>query len=171
MQDDVTDGALWMIEQGITDPNRMCIMGWSYGGYSALIGTVKTPDLFKCSISINGVSDLLMLMYDDSNFLGLTTWGSHIGDPGTENEKLTANSAYRNINKIKIPILLIATRDDTRVNYRQSKKFADEMEDAGKVVKYVELKEGGHSALQGDGRTVILTEVEKFLAQYIGPGN
>ena len=171
MQDDVTDGAQWLVAEGIADPERMCIMGWSYGGYSALIGIVKTPTLFKCSISINGVSDLSMLMYDDSNFLGLRKWGSHIGDRDEDKERLKANSAYHNIHKIRVPVLLIANRDDTRVNYKQSKKFADEMQDAGKYAKYVEIEEGGHSALQGQGRTIILREVEAFLARYIGSGN
>lgn len=170
MQDDLTDGANYMVEKGYADPNRMCIMGWSYGGYAALTATVQTPDLFKCSISINGVSDLLMLMYDDSNFLGLQNWGTHIGDPGEDKTKLKETSAYHNIEKIKMPVLVIATRDDTRVNYNQSKKFADEMQDKGKWVKYIEIKEGGHGALEGDGRTVILREIERFLNQFIGSG-
>jgi len=169
MQDDVTDGVNWLIEQGIADPNRICIVGWSYGGYSALIGTVKTPDLYKCSISINGVSSLPMLMYDDSNFLGLRSWGEHIGNR-EDREFLKDNSAYYNIDKIRTPILVIANRDDTRVNYAQSKDFAKKMEDNAKRVTYVEIKEGGHGALEGNGRSVILIEIEKFLARYIGGG-
>lgn len=170
MQDDVTDGVNWLIEQGIANPNRICIIGWSYGGYSALIGTVKTPDLYKCSISINGVSSLPMLMYDDSNFLGLRTWGKHIGKRN-DAEFLKANSAYYNIDKITTPILVIATRDDTRVNYAQSKDFAKKMENKGKKVRYKEIKEGGHSALEGDGRSEILIEIEKFINEHIGEGS
>lgn len=170
MQDDVTDGVNWLIEQGIANPEKLCIMGWSYGGYAALTATIKTPDLFKCSVSINGVSDLSMLMYDDSNFLGLQNWGSHIGDPGEDKTKLRDASAYHNIGTIRTPVLVIVTRDDTRVNYNQSKKFATKMKSDGKWVKYVEIKEGGHSALEGDGRTVILREIEKFLKQFIGSG-
>ncbi len=168
MQDDVTDAANWMVAQGIANPQRICILGWSYGGYAALTATIKTPDLFKCSISINGISDLSMLMYDDSNFLGLQNWGTHIGDPGEDKAKLRDASAYYNIDMIRTPVLVIVTRDDTRVNYNQSKKFAAKMKDEGKWVKYVEIKEGGHSALEGDGRTVILREIEKFLKQFIG---
>lgn len=170
MQDDVTDGTRWLIEQGIADPERVCIAGGSYGGYAALMGVVKEPYLYKCSISINGVSDLLMLLYDDRNFLGLKSWGSHIGDPGEDKEKLKQTSAYYNVDKIKTPVLLIATKDDTRVNYKQSSKFADAMEKAGKSVKYVEIKEGGHSILTGSGRGELFAEMEKFLATHIGGG-
>ncbi|MGF1606460.1 MAG: alpha/beta hydrolase family protein, partial [Rhodothalassiaceae bacterium] len=58
MQDDLTDGVRYLVDQGIVDPERVCIVGWSYGGYAALMGTVKTPDLYQCAVSINGVSSL-----------------------------------------------------------------------------------------------------------------
>ena len=58
MQDDVTDGVRALIEQGIADPKRVCIVGWSYGGYSALAGAAFTPELYACAASIAGISDL-----------------------------------------------------------------------------------------------------------------
>lgn len=171
MQDDVTDGALWMIEQGITDPDRMCIMGWSYGGYVAMTATFNTPELYKCSVSINGVSDLPRIIYDTSNFTGSSYWLRHIGDPGKDKEKLRRTSANYNIDKIRMPILVIANKDDPVVDYKQSTSFVKKMKAAGKFVKYYEIKEGGHGALEGEGRLIILKEAEKFLARYIGKGN
>lgn len=168
MQDDVTDGALWMIEQGITDPDRMCIMGWSYGGYVAMTATFNTPDLYKCSVSINGVSDLPRIIYDTSNFTGSSYWLRHIGDPGEDKEKLRRTSANYNIDKISMPILVIANKDDPTVNYKQSTSFVKKMENAGKYIRYFEIKEGGHSALEGDGRVIILREAIKFIEQHIG---
>jgi len=165
MQDDVTDGALWMIEQGIADPERMCIMGWSYGGYVAMTATFNTPDLYKCSISVNGVSDLPKILYQDSNFVGSSYWKRHIGE---DKEKNKQNSAIHNIDKIRMPVLVIANRDDTSVDYKQSTSFVDEMRDAGKNVTYFEIEEGGHSALEGEGRVIILREAEKFLRRHIG---
>ena len=58
MQDDVTDGVKALITQGIVDPKRVCIVGWSYGGYAALAGAAFTPELYACAASIGGVSDL-----------------------------------------------------------------------------------------------------------------
>jgi len=171
MQDDVTDGALWMIEQGIADPERMCIMGWSYGGYVAMTATFNTPDLYKCSVSINGVSDLPGIIYEDRNFLGASYWKRHIGEPGEDKDKLKKTSAIYNVDKIHMPILVIANRDDTVVDYKQSKKFVDKMKNKGKQVTYFEIKEGGHSALEGDGRSAILREMEKFINEHIGGGS
>jgi dipeptidyl aminopeptidase/acylaminoacyl peptidase len=168
MQDDVTDGALWMIEQGIADPERMCIMGWSYGGYVALTATFNTPDLYKCSISVNGVSDLPAILYQDSNFLGASYWKRHIGEDKEQNKQ---TSAIYNIDKIRMPVLVIANRDDPTVDYKQSTSFVKKMKGAGKSVLYFEIKEGGHGALEGVGRAVILIEAEKFLAKYIGGGS
>ncbi len=168
VQDDVTDGTKWLIDQGISDPNRICIMGWSYGGYVAMTATFNTPDLYKCSISVNGVSDLPQVLYETENFTGSSYWLRHIGDPNKDKEKLKATSANYNIDKIRMPILVIANKDDPVVDYNQSTSFVKKMENAGKYVKYFEIKGGGHSALEGDGRVIILREAEKFLNQHIG---
>jgi len=58
MQEDVEDGTRWLIEKGYADPSRVCIVGWSYGGYAALIGSIKNPELYSCAVSIAGVTDL-----------------------------------------------------------------------------------------------------------------
>jgi len=61
MHDDITAAARWLIAQGIADPKRLCITGWSYGGYAALIGPSKEPDLYRCAASIAGVTSLAQL--------------------------------------------------------------------------------------------------------------
>lgn len=66
MQDDLSDGVAWMIANGIVDKNRICIAGGSYGGYAAQMAAVKTPDLFKCASSLNGVSDIMRVLFDDN---------------------------------------------------------------------------------------------------------
>ena len=171
MQDDVTDGALWLVEQGIADPERMCIFGWSYGGYAALTAAFTTPDLFKCSISINGISNLEKLVYEESGYLAQKEWGKLIGNLREDRSRLKETSAINNIDKIKIPILLIVTKDDTTVNYQQSKRFHKKMKKAGKYSKYVEIKDGNHSAQNELAQTIILENLERFLARYIGGGS
>ncbi|MEE8295324.1 MAG: alpha/beta fold hydrolase, partial [Sphingomonadales bacterium] len=173
MQDDITDGALWLVEEGITDPERMCIFGWSYGGYAALAATFTTPDLFQCAVSVNGISDLYRLVTEESNFLGLSEWGEEIGDPQSPSDKarMKATSAIENIDKIRMPVLLLANNDDTVVNYLQSKRFHDKMQKAGKYSEYIEMKEGNHSAGNEPSRLTILSNLERFLARYIGKGN
>ena len=69
MQDDVTDGTKWLVAKGIADPKRICIVGWGYGGYAALMGAVREPALYRCSASIGGVSDLPRLLESKRNYL------------------------------------------------------------------------------------------------------
>lgn len=173
MQDDVTDGAMWLVKEGIADPDRMCIFGWSYGGYAALAATFTTPDLFQCAVSVNGISDLYRLVTQESNYLGLEEWGEEIGDPQNQSDKarMKATSAIENIDKIRMPVLLLANNDDTTVNYQQSKRFYDKMRKAGKYVEYVEMPEGNHSARNEPSQLTILSNLERFLARYIGKGN
>ena len=69
IQDDITDGVSWLIEQGIADPDRICIVGSSFGGYAAAMGVAKTPDLFRCAISINGVLNFKTFMRSQRRLL------------------------------------------------------------------------------------------------------
>jgi dipeptidyl aminopeptidase/acylaminoacyl peptidase len=84
---------------------------------------------------------------------------------------MKATSAIENIDKIRMPVLLLANNDDTVVNYQQSKRFYDKMREAGKSVEYIEMKEGNHSAGNEPSRLAILSNLERFLARYIGKGN
>jgi dienelactone hydrolase len=168
MQDDVSDGAKWLVDQGIADPERMCIFGWSYGGYAALTATIKTPNLFKCSISINGISDLVKLIGEESNFLGGKEWGELIGNRREDRGMLEDNSAYDHTDVIQVPILMIASKDDTTVNYEQSTQLYKRLKDKGKPVEYVEIKEGNHSIRNEPGQLIILQSIESFLARNIG---
>ncbi len=168
MQDDITDGVNMLIEKGIADPKRICIVGASYGGYAALMGAVKTPDLFACAVSISGVSDLPQLIADDQKFVGGKIWTRSIGDPGEDREILRATSPYHQAEKIKIPILLIHTKDDTRVPVAHSRAMAKRLKGMKKSVKYVEIEKGGHTLEVEAARIATLKALEKFLAKHLG---
>ena len=68
MQDDVTDSVLWAIEQGIADPDNICIYGASYGGYAVMAGITKTPDMYKCAVNYVGVTDMGLFSQKDQRF-------------------------------------------------------------------------------------------------------
>ncbi|HSD70699.1 MAG TPA: S9 family peptidase [Woeseiaceae bacterium] len=165
MQDDVTDGVRWLVSQAIADPERVCIVGWSYGGYSAAIGAVKTPDLYRCAASINGVLDLAQQVSEDKEYIGGSVWTRHMGLDG---ESAKTVSPYHQAEKIVIPMLIIQAKDDARVTSEQGQRMARRLERLDKPVEYVEIEFGGHSLNNEAARLVVLESLESFLAAHIG---
>src|SRR5690606_30526845 len=113
MHDDITAGARWLISEGIADPKRMCIVGWSYGGQGALIGAVKEPDLYQCTVSIAGVSDIAQLQRDDSRFYGGRVAVRETA--GSNRRELAEVSPRRQAERIKVPVLLVHGDADIQV--------------------------------------------------------
>jgi dipeptidyl aminopeptidase/acylaminoacyl peptidase len=165
MQDDVSDAAAWLVEQGIADPERMCIVGWSYGGYAAAMAAVKTPSLFRCAASINGVLDLARQIFEDKEYIGGSIWTKHMGLDG---ERAKAVSPYNQAEKIVIPMLIIQAKDDARVTSEQGQRMARRLKRLDKPVEYVEIEIGGHSMTNQAARLTILESLESFLAANIG---
>jgi dipeptidyl aminopeptidase/acylaminoacyl peptidase len=172
MQDDVTDGVRALIEQGIADPRRVCIVGWSYGGYSALAGATFTPELYACAASIGGISDLPdMVGFDfrnggrESNSFAYVR--EHIGtktDP-----QVIARSPARFAGAVRAPILLIHGVDDTVVPISQSQRMARALKAAGKPYELIELPGEDHWMMTSSASRIrTLTELEGFLWKHIG---
>lgn len=168
MQDDVTDGANAMINQGIADPERMCIVGGSYGGYAALMGAVVTPDLFQCAVSFAGVSDIDKVIAQGKRYKFATMNPPNTGSRRDDRDQLRDTSPLNNIDAIKIPILLVHGDRDLSVDILQSKWMAKALKKAGKPHKFVILKEGNHHLELERHRLRFLKELEVFLDKYIG---
>jgi dipeptidyl aminopeptidase/acylaminoacyl peptidase len=117
MQDDVTDATRWAIEQHIADPTRICIYGASYGGYAALMGVAKEPELYRCAVGYVGVYDLEAMHRDDSRLArSAKTW---VNDWVGERSGLGARSPTALANRIKAPVFLAAGGKDTRAHRSQ----------------------------------------------------
>ena len=116
MQDDVTDATRWAIARGIADPQRLCIFGGSYGGYAALEGAVKEPDLYKCAIGYVGVYDLTLVgsRGDDAS---QTLYGKDFDKRtlGTDDTVLAQHSPIYQLDRLKAKVMLIVGGRDTRV--------------------------------------------------------
>jgi len=165
MQEDVTDGVQWLIDEGIADPDNICIVGWSYGGYSAAMGAVQTPDLYQCAASINGVLNLPKQIADDKKYIGGSVWSRHVG-AGNEHPKTV--SPYHQAEHIRIPMLIIQAKDDARVHLDQGKTMARRLKRQKKAVTYVEVDLGGHSMTNSAARMEILAALDAFLATNLG---
>jgi dipeptidyl aminopeptidase/acylaminoacyl peptidase len=166
MHDDITAGARWLIGEGIADPKRMCIVGWSYGGYAALIGVVKEPDLYRCAVSIAGVSDLPRLQRDDGRFYGGRAARRAL--TGSNRSELLEVSPLKQANRIKVPVLLVHGEDDIQVLVDHSKVMARELNRNDIRNELVLIKEGDHALSRGEWRLTLFTRLEKFLAENLG---
>ena len=170
MQDDVTDGVRHLVATGVANPNRVCIVGASYGGYSALAGAAFTPELYACAASIAGVSDLPMMLGMERKSAGsdsdaVAYWSDHIGpanDPNT-----IAKSPARSASKVRAPVLLIHGAEDSVVPIQQSKAMERALTEAGKQVTMVTLSGEDHWLSRSATRTRVLQELDTFLARYL----
>lgn len=163
MQDDLSDGVSWAAKEGIVDPGRVCIMGASYGGYAAMWGIVKDPDLYRCAISIAGVSSLRREVSAFSNRLMA---GKFRDDWARMTPDFSTVSPLNAVDRIKVPLMLIHGKKDLTVDYSQSSSMYDRMKSAGKAVELVPLPRADHCFTRQEDRIALLTSIERFLAQH-----
>ncbi|MET0534567.1 MAG: S9 family peptidase [Steroidobacter sp.] len=164
---DITDGTQWAIKEGIADPKRVCVVGWSFGGYAALLSAVRNGDLYKCSASIAGVSDLPDLLRESRYFSNRAFVREQLG---RTKEKLREDSPLRHAEKINIPVFLIHGDRDLQVDVDHSRQMASALKSAGKPHQAIFIKGGTHQLSLKSQRVTLLTELEKFLLQNLGAG-
>jgi dipeptidyl aminopeptidase/acylaminoacyl peptidase len=162
MHEDITSGARWLISEGIADPARLAIVGWSYGGYAALIGVEKEPHLYRCAVSIAGVSDMAELARDDARFYGGQAAASD--SMGADQATLTAESPVRHAERIRVPVLLVHGRDDSTVLVHESKEMARALARNHVPYELVLIKHGDHSLKRPEMRLTLYRTIEAFLA-------
>ena len=170
MQDDLTDGVKWAIDQKLADPKRVCVVGASYGGYAALMGAVKTPELYRCAVSFAGVSNLIDLSRYQQGFVNAAIADKQIGNYWRDRDQLKKTSPSERAAEIQVPVLLIHGTQDRSVPYDQSETMAKALKSAGKSFKFVTLTDGDHHLSRQADRLQFFTELEAFLAQNL-PAN
>jgi dipeptidyl aminopeptidase/acylaminoacyl peptidase len=172
MQDDVTDGVKAMIEQGVADPHRICVVGQGsdgYSGYVALAGAAFTPDLYTCAVSINGITDLPALMREvvPDRFRAVSTlqsaWSERIGAPN--DPALATKSPINSVKAIKIPVLIAYGAG--AVPSEQSKRMAGALRAAGKRVTTVEIPGDDNWLARTDSSVLVYREIERFLKEHL----
>lgn len=161
MQDDLTDGTRWLIDQKLADPARIAIVGGSYGGYAALMGAVKEPGLYRCAAAVAPVADLKLLVDDSWHYLF-----SDVNVPriGTDTAILEKTSPAHNAERIRIPLLLVHGRKDYTVPVEHTVRMAEALQKAGKPAEVVFLDQADHFLSRGSDRLATLKALEKFLA-------
>ena len=166
MQDDLTDATRWAIEQGIADPNRICIYGASYGAYAALMGVAKEPDLYKCAVGYIGVYDLVKLSAQDSRVSKrMNTWTSEWMGTG---EKLGPVSPNRIANRIKVPVFLAAGGEDETAPIDQSESMEAALRKVGVPVETLYYRTEGHGFYDVEHREEYYRRLLAFLSRSLG---
>lgn len=161
---DVDDGGRWLVKQGIADPNKLAIVGWSYGGYAALQSAVLDPGLFKAIIAIAPVTDLETLRNDSRRYSNFVQVDRFIG----AGPHVRQGSPAQNARAITAPVLLFHGDRDQNVAIGQSRLMTDRLRDAGKKVDYVEFKGLDHQLDDNEARTQLLTKADAFLRASMG---
>jgi dipeptidyl aminopeptidase/acylaminoacyl peptidase len=172
MQDDLTDGVLWLAKQGMIDAKRVCIMGASYGGYAAMQGLVKTPEQYRCGVNVVGVTDLLLFQsitwadYSDSEMAKARTQAL-VGDAEADRAMLMAHSPARNAEKIIAPVLMFYGGEDRRVPIEHGERMLDALKKAGRgnAVLMETFADEGHGFTKLENRVKTYSMIEAFLKQ------
>jgi dipeptidyl aminopeptidase/acylaminoacyl peptidase len=170
MQDDVTDGARWLMRQGIADPDRVGIYGSSYGGYAALMGAVKTPNLYRAAASYAGVTSIPMILSDAQWYL---FWEDEnrpkIGDGWDDAARLARTSPLENAARIDVPVLLGHGADDPIVHVRHSQRMAAALRGAGAPVEYLEFPAEVHGFVLEANRQRWYEALADFFERNLAP--
>jgi len=172
MQNDLEDLVKALISEKIVESKKVCIVGASYGGYASLMGPINAPDMYQCSVSINGVTHLPKQIEFDKAKFDEDTFQEYIvkriGDPSTEMGMLKANSPAIQSHKLDVPVLLIHGEDDTVVPEEQSDLMRKVLKKQGKEVKAIFIEDAGHNIFNYEEDTIrVYQEVEEFLAKHL----
>lgn len=167
IQHDIIDGTKFVIEQGYVNPKNMCIMGASFGGYSALQSSIIEPDMFKCAIGVVGVYDLPM-MFDEGDVSEVDRGQKFLAKIlGTDEAKLKAYSPSYNIDKLKAPVLIVHGGDDERAPIEQAESLIDALKKAKHPHEYMLLENEGHGFYKPEHRTKYYKRVLAFLDEHL----
>ena len=175
MQDDIADSVKWAVDKGIADPDRVCIMGGSYGGYATLMGLVNDPGLYRCGVAYAAVTDIPLLydsgmavlsdLPDDYKEYGVPVL---VGDLEKDAAQFVATSPLKQAARIKRPLLLAHGSDDHRVPVPHFRKMRSALESAKADAEFVEYAGEGHGWSTLKTRLDFWSRVEKFLDKHIG---
>ncbi|MGQ0540805.1 MAG: S9 family peptidase [Blastocatellia bacterium] len=172
MQDDITWGKKYLVEQGIANPKRVAIMGGSYGGYAALAGVTFTPDEYAASVAIVPPSNLITLLEAIPPYWEAirTVFYKRMGDPNTAEglAQMKRQSPLTYADRIKTPLMVVQGANDPRVKQRESDQIVVALRDRNYPVEYLLAPDEGHGFARPVNNMAMIAASEKFLAKHIG---
>ena len=169
MQDDISDGVNWLIDEGIANPDRIAIYGASYGGYATLAGLTFTPDLYACGIDYVGVSSLFTFMESMPPYWELyrTMMYEMVGHPENDKELLASASPLLHIDKIKAPLFIAQGANDPRVKKSESDQIVEALQKKGIDVPYMVKDDEGHGFYNEENQFDFYRAMGDFLNKHL----
>lgn len=172
MHDDLLDAVNWAVAEGVADPDRIAIMGGSYGGYAALVGAAFTPERFAAAVDIVGIADLSSFIrslppvsrpYLESN------WLAYVGDPDdpAQEAEMLARSPITHVDRITTPLLVAHGANDSRVARSESDTIVDSLRSRGVTVEYLLADDEGHGFGNPENRIRLQYAIENHLAKHL----
>ena len=171
MQDDISAGVQFLIQEGLADPGKVGIMGGSYGGYATLAGLTFTPDLYAVGVSIVGPSNLLTLLASIPPYWETIRKMFHkrMANPETEEgvAQLKRQSPLFHASQIKAPLMVVQGANDPRVKKAESDQVVIAMRELGLPVQYILAADEGHGFMDPINNMAFIAAMEQFLAELI----
>ncbi len=172
MHNDLIDTVDWAVEEGIANPDRVAIMGGSYGGYAVLVGLTFTPEVFACGVDMVGISNLNTFLDNVPPYWMpiITFLRSRVGDNTTEEGRrfLAERSPVSRVDSIVRPLLIGQGANDPRVTQVESDQIVDAMKERGIPVTYLLYPDEGHGFARPENNLSYMAVAEAFLAEYLG---
>jgi dipeptidyl aminopeptidase/acylaminoacyl peptidase len=169
MQDDLSDGASWLVRKHIADTRRIAVYGSSYGGYAALTGLALTPEIYACGVAVSAPTDLCRLLENIPARWRPFGNSLHemIGDPFRDRETLEAVSPAHRLEAIRAPVLMAHGKMDPRVRCEESLSFANRLRARGIPVEWLLFEDEGHWIKRQENRVVFYRALEQFLSSHL----
>ncbi|MES2904719.1 MAG: S9 family peptidase [Pseudomonadota bacterium] len=161
---DITDSARYMVSEGIADPARIAVVGWSYGGYAALQSAVIEPTLYKTAIAIAPVTDMALLKKESEGYTNAKLVQAFIGS----GPHVSEGSPLRNVSKIQVPVLMFHGDMDINVGISHSEKMESALRGAGQKVELIRYKDLDHQIDDSNARADMLNRIGMALEASIG---
>lgn len=168
MLDDLADGVKWAVARGHGDPDRVAILGTSFGGYAALMSAVRYPDLYRCAVSFGAVTDLpahLRSLKAAGNHRAWSEWRFMVGDPGGGNPALVDASPLNHARAFRVPVMLAHGTDDRRVAPAQALALARAMERGGMPGRFMLMENSDHALADPEHRAGFYARALDFIRQ------
>ena len=169
MLDDIEDGTRWLIDNELADPDRTCIAGWSYGGYAALMGAIRTSELYACAVSMAGVTDLKDMIRDIKKYrFGAMAAHNFILKGLESRQDIAENSPVKRAEELKVPLFLAHGEQDESVHFDQYKRMKSALRKSPADVTFMEFDDEDHYLSNQANRQRFFVGLDEFLKNSVG---